>query len=481
MSASLLWYRHDLRIDDHPALLRAVARGVVVPVFVWHPADEGRWAPGAASRWWLQRSLVSLEGTLRERGSSLVIRCGEPGEELAAVAKEVGADRVFATARHEPAAAGQESRVAERLESVGIRLEIEEGNLLYPPESIRSGSGDPYKVFTPFWKACLREGRVAPPRAAPTVIPAPAKWPRGVRVESLGLSPRIPWDAAFPEVWTPGVAGAGEKLREFRRGAISSYREARDVPGERGTSLLSPHLHFGEISPRRIWHAVAPREGVVPADTEKFLAELGWREFAHHVLRAFPRTAERPLRPEFNAFPWQPDASLLRAWQRGETGYPMVDAGMRQLWAIGWMHNRVRMVVASFLVKHLLQPWIAGAEWFWDTLVDADLANNTLGWQWSAGCGADAAPYFRIFNPVLQGEKFDPQGQYLRRWLPELAELPPQFIHRPWEAPSEVLARAGITLGREYPRPIVDHQMARERALAALSAIAAKQGDGHAA
>jgi deoxyribodipyrimidine photo-lyase len=478
MPVSILWYRHDLRLDDHPALRRAAARGAVVPVFVWHPADEGRWAPGGASRWWLDRSLAALDAALRERGSRLVIRCGDPGEQLAAVAEACGADRVFASSRHEPWAVEQESRVADRLRAAGVGLEHEEGNLLFGPEAIRSGSGEPYKVFTPFWKACLREGPTAAPQAAPDSIAPPKAWPSSVSRESLELSPRIPWDAGFAAVWTPGAAGAGERLRAFRASAIADYRERRDLPAEAGTSLLSPHLHFGEISPRRIWHAVMPRQGGPPVGTEKFLAEIGWREFAHHVLRAFPRTAERPLRPEFNAFPWRPDPSLLRAWQRGETGYPMVDAGMRQLWSIGWMHNRVRMIVASFLVKHLLQPWLDGAAWFWDTLVDADLANNSLGWQWTAGCGADAAPYFRIFNPVLQGEKFDPQGAYLQRWVPELAALPASCIHRPWEASASELAAAGVVLGRTYPRPIVEHAMARQRALEALSTVSSKPA-GH--
>jgi deoxyribodipyrimidine photo-lyase len=282
------------------------------------------------------------------------------------------------------------------------------------------------------------------------------------------------------QAWTPGAAGAHARLAAFVAGPIRGYAESRDIPGVQGTSMLSPHLHFGELSPREAWHAAGdllPGAGAaVTKNVEKFRAELGWREFGHHVLANFPRTAEDPLRPEFRRFPWREDAAKLRAWQRGRTGYPFVDAGMRELWHTGWMHNRVRMVVASFLVKHLLMHWMHGAEWFWDTLVDADLANNTLGWQWAGGCGADAAPYFRIFNPVTQGEKFDGAGDYIRRWVPELAKVPSEHLHAPWEAPPLALAAAGVTLGETYPRPIVDHVAARADALAALSAISAKPG-----
>jgi len=477
MTASILWFRNDLRLDDHPALLRAVAAGgAVIPVFIWNPSDEGRWAPGGASRWWLHRSLEALDGSLRARGSRLLLRRGDIAAELVDLAQACGATRIFASARHEPWAVEQEARVAEALRGAGVAIAFEEGNLLFAPDEIRSGSGDPYKVFTPFWRACRRGGEIARPRSAPESIEPPTRWPSGATLGSLALGPAIPWDEGIAALWQPGEAGAAARLKAFRGGALRDYGTGRDLPAEPGTSMLSPHLHFGEISPRRVWHTVAPRGDAIAEDLEKYLAELGWREFAHHVLRAFPRTAERPLRPEFTAFPWQEDPAALRAWQRGETGYPIVDAGMRQLWRCGWMHNRVRMIVASFLVKHLLQPWIAGAEWFWDTLVDADLASNTLGWQWSAGCGADAAPYFRIFNPVLQGEKFDPKGTYVRSWVPELAAVPAKFIHRPWEAPAATLRAAGVALGHDYPAPIVDHAFARQRALAALAQTSRARG-----
>ena len=466
---TILWFRQDLRLDDHPGLLAAVARGPVQPVFIWDPEGEGRWAPGGASRWWLDRSLRQLDRSLRSKGSWLLVRTGGTAKVLSALAEEIGADRVIASRRLEPAAIDQERAVAEALRSKGRDLDLHQTSLLRAPEDVRSGSGEPYKVFTPYWRSCLRGEAIDLPREAPESIRSPKSPPRGDSIGSLGLAPTIAWDQGLAETWTPGEAGAHSRLAAFAAGAVKSYGSGRDRPEIVGTSMLSPHLHFGEVSPRRVWHAIGGGRATRPADADKFLAEIGWREFAHHVLAAFPRTAERPLRPEFERFPWRRDAKALRAWQRGETGYPMVDAGMRQLWRTGWMHNRVRMIVASFLVKHLLLPWTAGAAWFWDTLVDADLANNTMGWQWSAGCGADAAPYFRVFNPVLQGEKFDPEGGYVRRWVPELATMPKKFLHRPWETPPEVLRQAGVVLGRSYPSPIVDHAEARARALAALA------------
>ncbi len=469
MNTTVLWFRQDLRLDDHEGVLAAAARGRVLPVFILDDEAEARWVPGGASRWWLHRSLAALGSALAAKGAPLVLQKGETLQALVSLCRGVGADRVVASRRFEPAAIAQEARVAEGLRAAGIELHLHQTALLFAPESIRSGSGEPYKVFTPYWKNCLKSDAVEAPRDAPERLRAPDSSPKGVSLSTLGLAPTIAWDGGLAEMWTPGENGAVARLDAFARAAVRGYGEGRDRPETVGTSLLSPHLHFGEISPRRIWHRI--NKGGRTPDAEKFLAEIGWREFAHHVLAAFPRTPERPLRTEFEAFPWRRDAKALRAWQRGETGYPMVDAGMRQLWHTGWMHNRVRMIVASFLVKHLLLPWREGAAWFWDTLVDADLANNTLGWQWSGGCGADAAPYFRIFNPVLQGEKFDPDGAYVRRWVPELAAVGKKFIHRPWEAPPESLRAAGVSLGRSYPKPIVEHAMARARALEALAAI----------
>jgi deoxyribodipyrimidine photo-lyase len=348
------------------------------------------------------------------------------------------------------------------------------GSLLFEPAAIRNRQGRPFQVFTPFWRTC-RALDVEAPRTLPAgPFLAPSRWPRGCELEALRLAPSLQWDAGFYPFWEPGEAGAIRRLRAFAPPRLDAYGTTRDIPAEPGTSLLSPHLHFGEISPRQVWAAVrracTETRGYLPtAGANKFLDELGWREFAHHVLVNFPHTPERPLRAEFERFAWaaDPGGKRWRAWRRGETGYPLVDAGLRQLWQTGWMHNRVRMVVASFLVKHLRLPWSEGAAWFWDTLVDADLAANTLNWQWSAGCGADAAPYFRIFAPVTQSEKFDPQGDYIRRWIPALARVPSESIHAPWESPA-VLASAGVTLGRDYPYPIVDHRTARAEALDAF-------------
>ncbi|MFO0963307.1 MAG: deoxyribodipyrimidine photo-lyase [Phycisphaerales bacterium] len=490
MTPTLLWYRQDLRVQDHPALHAAAERGPVLPVFCWHPAGEGAWAPGGASRWWLDRSLRALARSLAERGAALEVQAGDPAAALVALARASGARRVHASRRSEPAAVREQERVADALAEAGIELQLFDGHLLHPTDAVRTQGGMPYRVFTPFWRACLARGEPGAPLPAPARLgtrageaAARAVAVADAAIDALGLRPTIPWDAGMQAAWQPGEAGAAALLERFVAGAMRGYAQERDFPATPGTSRLSPHLHFGELSPRQVWHATgAGARGGAGASTaaragaDKFRSELGWREFAHHVLANIPRTAEEPLRTEFRRFPWRTDPAALRAWQRGRTGYPLVDAGMRELWTTGIMHNRVRMVVASFLVKHLLLDWRHGAQWFWETLVDADLANNTLGWQWASGCGADAAPYFRIFNPVTQGEKFDPQGAYVKRWVPELAALPAACLHAPWEAPPLALAAAGVELGRTYPAPIVDHAAARARALAALSSISATTG-----
>ncbi|MBM4113249.1 MAG: deoxyribodipyrimidine photo-lyase [Phycisphaerae bacterium] len=500
MSTTIVWFRNDLRIDDHPALAEA-SRDAVVCMFVLDDAADGDWAPGAASRWWLHRSLAALDAALRRLGARLVLRRGDTIGHLAEVAQATGAERVVTTARCEPAAVELDARAGRELAARGVRFARFDGALLHDPGEIRTGAGTPYRVFTPFWKSCLERGADSAPLRAPRQLVDAGEAVASAPLDSLELEPRIAWDEGLRSEWTPGSEGAAKRWKVFARGALRSYAVGRDRCAERGSSMLSPHLHFGEISVRRLWHDLArmertlrgdrrpprsrldaararPRTGSAPDDAAAaiesirvFRAELGWREFAHHVLAAFPSTTDAPLRPEFARLPWRRDAALLRAWQRGRTGYPLVDAGMRQLWATGWMHNRVRMIAASFLVKHLLQPWQEGARWFWNTLVDADLANNTMGWQWSAGCGADAAPFFRIFNPVSQGASFDAEGRFVRRWVPELAGLAPKWIHRPWQAPASALSHAGIELGGDYPRPIVDHAEGRTRALEAFDSI----------
>ena len=472
---SLVWFRRDLRLEDQPALLAAISLGnPVIPIFIHSSDDEGNWPSGAASQWWLNHSLLRLNESLVSLGSRLILRRGEPRKELLSLIEETDAAAVFWTRRYEPSSIEYDSKIKADLKSQGVHVESSNGQLLFEPWEIQTKEGRPYQVFTSFWKSCLNRPEPAPPQPAPNQIPLPSDWPRSLSIPELGLVPAIAWDAGLKAAWSPGSESACIELRRFLDSAVGEYGSARNQPAIRGTSRLSPHLHFGEISPRTVWHETQRlRQGrsrqSVESGSETFLREIGWREFAYHLLFHFPQTDQQPLRSEFTRFPWRDDADGLKAWQRGKTGFPIVDAGMRELWSTGWMHNRVRMIVASFLVKDLLVPWQRGAEWFWDTLVDADLASNTLGWQWTAGCGADAAPYFRVFNPVLQSEKFDPEGDYLRRWLPELTNLPLPFLHAPWTAPSTVLAKAGVQLGKTYPHPVVDHSEARQRALQALA------------
>ncbi len=474
---SILWFRQDLRLADNPTLEAALQRGgAVIPVFIWSPEEEGDWPPGAASCWWLHQSLAQLDAALRRLGTRLVIRRGPSAAALESLARETGADAVFWNRRYEPAIIERDRRVQDQMRARGWTVESFNSALLFEPWTVLNKSGKPFKVFTRFWKTCLAFAAPPEPLGAPRRIPAPARKPASLLLASLELEPKVDWAGGLRAAWEPGEAGARRLFRRFCGGKFLRYDQDRNRPDLEGTSRLSPHLHFGEISPRQIWHGLrrfAETNGMAASAWRRsqFLAELGWREFAYHLLFHFPHTPTQPLRPEFARFPWREDAPGLKAWQRGRTGYPLVDAGMRQLWATGWMHNRARMVVASFLVKDLLLPWQAGSRWFWDTLVDADLASNTLGWQWTAGCGADAAPFFRIFNPVNQGEKFDPQGDYVRRWVPELARLPAAWIHRPWQAPPAVLARAGVGIGRTYPAPIVSHTIAREVAMEAFRKV----------
>ena len=468
---TIWWIRRDLRLDDNPTLHRAARADALLPVYVHAPEEEAPWQMGGAQKWWLARSLAAFGRTLGEAGSRLVIVEGDAAKALSDLARKLGATEVVWSRRFEPAALAQESRVEEALDKAGVKWSSYLANHLFDPEEIATQTGNPYQVYTPFAKNVRARGTPAQPKAAPAALPPADGAPKGVAIESLGLEPTLGWAARFPELWTPGEAGATAHIARFQGGGLADYPAGRDRPAAIGTSLLSPHLAFGEVGIRRVWHAAAATKASPVASTDKFHAELLWREFATHVLVHFRHTDLKPLRPEFARFPWRNDASALKAWQRGQTGYPLVDAGMRQLWTTGWMHNRVRMVVASFLVKHLLLPWQDGARWFWDTLVDADLANNSLGWQWAAGCGADAAPYFRIFNPTSQAEKFDADAAYIKRWVPELARVPAKFALEPWEAPPLALAGAGVTLGDTYPNPIVDHGMARDRALSALSTI----------
>ncbi|MDN3565009.1 deoxyribodipyrimidine photo-lyase [Paeniroseomonas aquatica] len=488
---ALVWFRQDLRLADNPALAAATgglaAARRILPVYVLDPDAAGRWAPGGAGRWWLHYSLESLGRSLAACGAPLLLVRGRAEIVIPALADAVGAAEVFAGRLYEPWARERDQRIAEALEAAGRQLRLSTSSLLREPTQVRSGSGKPYAVYTPFAKAMAAMGGPAAPLPAPERLQGLEAPPPGEALADWALLPRRGWADAFATVWTPGEAGATARLAEFAAGPVRQYAARRNDPGVDGSSGLSPHLHWGEISPRQVWAAVQaamPGEVVPGAPAWTFLSEVLWREFSYHVLWHRPGLPEAPLRQRYAAFPWAPDAALLRAWERGRTGYPIVDAGMRQLWRHGWMHNRVRMIAASLLVKHLLQPWQHGAAWFWDTLVDADLAANSAGWQWVAGSGSDAAPYFRVFNPILQGEKFDPSGRYVRRFVPELAKLPDRYLHRPWEAPEPALREAGLILDRDYPRPVVEHAEGRRRALEALAQMvtaAEAQAEGAAA
>jgi deoxyribodipyrimidine photo-lyase len=469
MTCTIVWFRDDLRLTDNAALA-AAARHDAPLLCVYLFDEHSTPAPGAASRWWLAQSLRALDTELKKLGQRLILRRGRAAQAIPAFAAECGAGRVYWNRRYERAGMAADDRVIDELKKGGVGGGTFAGNLLVEPHAIATKTGGPMRVFTPFWKRLRSLGDPRGPVAAPKRLPPPVAI-RSQRLEDWSLEPRKPdWAGGLRDTWTAGSVAAHARLRDFLE-HVSGYADQRDMPAKPATSRLSPHLRFGEISPVEIFHAArfAADMDRSPRDVEKFLSEVGWREFSWHLLHALPDLTTRNLQTRFDEFPWRNDDIALRAWQRGQTGYPIVDAGMRELWHTGWMHNRVRMVVASFLVKHLLIDWREGERWFWDTLVDADAANNPASWQWVAGSGADAAPYFRIFNPVLQGEKFDSGGAYVRRWVPEIAKLADTFIHKPWLASSLDLKDAGITLGKTYPAPIVDHDMARKRALEAFA------------
>ena len=482
----IVWFQpHDLRLADHPAWSLACERfAQVLPVYCHAPQHEdnweGDWPMGAARRWFLHGALSDLDAQLRAQNSALTLLSGDPAFLLPSLARAMGASAVLCLARCEPAARALHTRLQSALAQEGIGWQCLPEARLVSPDAMRNRAGKPYQVFTPFWKACLPDIM-----AMPALLPAPTRVPPAPSVpfpadvpvqplQALSLRPAIPWDKGFYALWEPSRASAERTLHTFIAQGLQEYPVQRDRPDLAGVSRLAPYLSTGLLSAREIataiQHATQAMPSLAPA-AQTFLRQLGWREFAASLLWHFPHTPDRPLRSEFERFPWREDPQGLAAWQTGQTGYPLVDAGMRQLWHTGWMHNRVRMVVASFLVKDLRLAWQHGARWFWDTLLDADLANNTLGWQWCAGCGADAAPYFRIFNPVSQSERYDPQGRYLRQWLPELAALPDRALHAPWLAEPAMLHTAGVVLGQTYPAPIVAHSAARLQALAAFKQL----------
>jgi len=466
-SSAIIWFRQDLRLADNPALNAAAESGA--PVIALFILDEEVMQLGGASRWWLHHSLNVLAKSLGKKGLPLILRKGRAEEVLPAVADEVRAGAVYWNRCYDPRSVFRDKKLKEALRGKGLEVESFNASLLAEPWTLRTKAGEPFKVFTPFWKALQQVDIQAP-------LKAPARLEEGPKVksdklEAWKLLPSKPdWAGGLRETWTPGEVGARERLAHFLDNRLRDYAAKRDLPAVEATSGLSPHLHWGEIGPRQIWSAV---ESTFRSDATQtkagsaFLRELAWRDFSHNLLFNWPTLETENWKDEFDGFPWAENKKGYKAWTKGRTGYPIVDAGMRELWQTGYMHNRVRMIAASFLIKDLLIHWKEGAAWFWDTLVDADAANNAASWQWVAGSGADASPYFRIFNPVLQGEKFDPEGDYVRRWVPELEKLDAAYIHKPWAAPEKVLKEAGVKLGTTYPTPIVDHAAARERALAA--------------
>ncbi len=465
----IVWFRQNLRMHDNPAFHAAAAQKA--PLILVYIDDDTKqaWPHGGASRWWLHHSLQDFSASLSAKyDTSLLIYQGKPLAILEELIDKTQAQGVYWDRCYEPYAIKRDTEIKANLTNSGIEAKSFNCALLKEPWETLNKSQSPFKVFTPFWrnlqKMVMRD-----------ILPLPTKFNALTLKDSLSIDacvplPTIPWYETMEKTWCPGEKGAKDNLARFLKNTLKDYKLLRNRPDLVHTSRLSPHLHFGEISPIQIWHAAMSQQ-TYQNDRDCFLSELSWREFSYHLLFHFKDLPTKAFKESFNAFPWKKDKKLLKAWQQGQTGYPIVDAGMRELWHTGWMHNRVRMVVASFLIKHLLQPWQDGEAWFWDTLVDADLANNAASWQWVAGCGADAAPYFRIFNPVLQGEKFDTNGDYVRKWVPEIAKLPNKFIHAPWEAPTDVLVAAGVRLGKTYPHPAVEHAKAREGALAAYQEI----------
>ncbi|MDO6565869.1 deoxyribodipyrimidine photo-lyase [Alteromonas sp. 1_MG-2023] len=484
---SIMWFRQDLRVKDNPALNAACDKGKIIPVYILDEAGNAKSEDsteasevrelGEASQWWLHHSLTSLNKRLNDH---LLVFSGDPKQILAELVEKSGATAVYWNRCYEPSVIDRDKEIKKTFIDDGIEAHSSNGSLLWEPMAVKKKDGTPYRVFTPYYrKGCLN---VTPPRY-PQAPPARITYAdeldavvSGIAqhktIEELNLLPALDWADGFSEHWTPGEEGAADKLQDFIEHSARKYKDARDIPSMNATSHLSPHLHLGEVSPNQVWYAIKNKfESSEDKSIDTYLSELGWREFSYYLLFHFPTIPKKNFNDKFDKFNWRTDAKALKAWQTGQTGIPIVDAGMRELWQTGYMHNRVRMIVGSFLVKNLLISWQEGERWFWDCLVDADLASNTASWQWVAGTGADAAPYFRIFNPLLQGEKFDKQGKYVRKYCPELADLPDKYIHKPWDAPSVIAKDSGVELGKTYPKPIVDLKASRQRALDAFQAL----------
>ncbi|MCJ8239383.1 cryptochrome/photolyase family protein [Peteryoungia algae] len=470
----ILWFRKDLRLSDHAALATAADEGFrVLPLYIREPEEAGTGPLGAAQGWWLHHSLTALGQAIDALGSRLILRSGPAERVLTDLISETDASAVFWNRRYDPPGIAIDKALKAKLIDNGIEVRTFAGQILHEPTKLKTGAGGHFRVYTPFWKALDGSGEPAEPIPSPKSLPAPEHWPTSDSLEDWSLLPTKPnWAKGFESEWQPGEAGAQERLADFVETGLKGYRTRRDFPGEAHVSMLSPHLALGEISPASVWHATRGLgDDYSSEDYIHFRKEVVWRDFSYHLLFHFPDLAVKNWNDKFDAFPWRDAPELLEKWQKGQTGYPIVDAGMRQLWQTGFMHNRVRMITASFLIKDLLIDWREGERWFRDTLVDADPASNAASWQWVAGSGADAAPFFRIFNPITQGEKFDPEGTYVRRFVPELKAMPDKFIHKPSEAPLTVLRDAGVSLGKTYPKPIVDHGKARDTAMAAFQGL----------
>lgn len=465
------WFRQDLRLSDNPALTKAAEHGAVLPIYILDDEHSGQYKMGGASRWWLHYSLEALNASLNNK---LSIYCGDPQSILADIIKRLDIEAVYWNRCYEPWRMQRDTDIKAKLKNKGIEVDTCNASLLWEPWQIKKDDGTPYKVFTPFYrKGCLNAEAPRLPLPKPESVSYICDESHE-SIAALDLLPKIPWDKQLEPHWDIGEEGARKRFEAFVDEGLAFYKEGRNLPAKPYVSRLSAHLHYGEISPSQLWHAVRSMEDDKQID--HFCSELGWREFSYSLLFYNNDLPRKNLQAKFNAFSWEKDPNHLKAWQTGNTGIPMVDAGMRELWQTGYMHNRVRMIVGSFLVKNLRLHWQHGERWFWHTLIDADLANNSASWQWIAGCGADAAPYFRIFNPVTQGQKFDPDGEYVRHFIPEIAQLPDKYLFNPWQAPELILKEAGIELGSTYPNPIVDLKQSRQSALVAFQSL--KQGEG---
>lgn len=465
------WFRQDLRLSDNPALTEAAQRGTVLPVYIIDDVNPGKHALGSASRWWLHHSLKDLDKALK---GTLSVYSGNPEEILLKIIKNNNVIAIFWNRCYEPWRIARDKQIKKVLQENNIDVHSYNGSLLWEPWETLKDDNTPYKVFTPYYRrGCVKAAPPRKPLSKPKNIKLQKDKKNKNLIDDLGLLPSIPWDKQLEPHWNIGEKAAQKRLEQFVEQGLDNYKDGRNFPAKEHVSRLSPYLHFGEISPNQVWY-FAKNNGQ-GNDLDHFLSELGWREFSHSLLYHFPKLPSKNLQPKFDKFPWQKNKKSLECWQKGQTGYPIVDAGMRELWQTGYIHNRVRMIVGSFLVKNLLLHWHHGERWFWDCLVDADLANNSASWQWIAGCGADAAPYFRVFNPILQGKKFDAAGEYTRHYVPELNAIPDKYLFSPWEAPEEVLKEAGIILGKTYPEPIVDAKHSRERALDAFSTLKKSQ------